>query len=360
LKKILILFSLCLVPLLLNPAFAYSHNSLSGTHLIGESATIFLDIKFGEDTIKQLLTRSIVVNHIDDITLIFYGDEISLSDPKLRVVGDGSHFRISSIPDGIIMYGHKNMDLENYKINIYIATNQGLTKFTVSTAFKLPDDKVLESEPIKEKAPYIPDLIMSSSHDFRTYWKDTFNIDIQAYDARINPSATGFEGRIDGVDVKVLLSLDNVPFATLSGVTANNGEWNGEYFIKENISAPGEYVVDVIVSYLGETVSKSSTMFVIAATTGGGTSNHSPIANAGPDQLTASSPVDLDGSGSSDPDGDTITYSWVKISGIDGTISDSTLESPTFTTGNTGEVVFELTVSDGRKSSTDSVTITVI
>lgn len=67
------------------------------------------------------------------------------------------------------MYGHKNMDLENYKINIYIATNQGLTKFTVSTAFKLPDDKVLESEPIEEKAPYIPDLIMSSSHDFKTY-----------------------------------------------------------------------------------------------------------------------------------------------------------------------------------------------
>lgn len=83
-----------LIPLLLNPAFAYSHNSLSGTQLIGESATISLDIKFGEDTIKQLLTRSIVVNHLEDITLTFYGDELLLSEPELKVTSTGNHFRI--------------------------------------------------------------------------------------------------------------------------------------------------------------------------------------------------------------------------------------------------------------------------
>ncbi|MEK0366299.1 MAG: hypothetical protein QQN45_00005, partial [Nitrosopumilus sp.] len=93
-------------------------------------------------------------------------------------------------------------------------------------------------------------------------------------DGRINsnPQASSFEDRIDGVDVIVLLSLDDVPFATLSGVTANNGYWAGEYFFQDN-SFPGEYVVDVIISYLGETVSKTSTMFVIGETTASDGSN---------------------------------------------------------------------------------------
>jgi len=113
--------------------------------------------------------------------------------------------------------------------------------------------------------------MMTSSHDFKTYWRDTFNIDVQAFDGRINsnPTSSSFEGRIDGVDVKVLLSLDNVPFATLLGVTANSGHWAGEYYFQDN-SFPGEYVIDVIVSYLGETVSKTSSMFIIGTVGGSG------------------------------------------------------------------------------------------
>jgi len=158
----------------------------------------------------------------------------------------------------------------------------------------------------------------------------------------------------------VLLSLDNIQVATLSGVT-ENGEWTGGHFFAENISTPGEYIVDVIVSYLGETVSKSSSMFIIGTTTSGDATNHAPTADAGVDQAVAlNAGVTLDGSGSSDPDGDTITYSWVQTSGTTITLSDSTAESPTFTAPGAGTViVLELTVSDNNKSVTDSVTITV-
>jgi len=89
------------------------------------------------------------------------------------------------------------------------------------------------------------------------------------YDSNINsnPDVYPFEGKLDGVDINVILSLDNEQIATLNGIT-EYGQWTGEYFVKENLSTPGEYVVDVVASYLGETVSKSSSMFVLGTVSG--------------------------------------------------------------------------------------------
>jgi len=353
---------LCLIPLLLNPA--YADNSLQNTSLNGQSAVMTLDFEFGQDEVKVMRTKIITNPTLDSLTMTFYGDVIDLSDSRLKVYDNGKLFSVANVELGIIMYARYQEELDNYTINVYLATNDGLKKWVVTTAFELPEDKVIETE-TKEKSQYIPDLIMSSSHDFKTYWKDTFNIDVQAYDARINsnPEQYPFEGRIDGVDVKVLISLDGNEIATLSGVT-KNGEWIGEYFFKENISTPGVYIADIIITHLGQTVSKSSSFFVIGTVGGSDTvSNHRPVANAGGDQTTGS-PVILDGSGSSDPDGDPITFSWVQTSGIVGSLDDNTLESPTFTTGNTGVAVFELTVTDipqkgAVKLTKDSVTITV-
>jgi len=72
--------------------------------------------------------------------------------------------------------------------------------------------------------------------------------------------------------------------------------------------------------------------------------------------------VTLDGSGSFDVD-DPITFSWVFTSRPNtstATLTDSTTSSPTFTPDLVGDYVVQLTVSDGRKTSSDSVTITVI
>ena len=341
----------------------YGYNSLENTELHGESATISLDIEFGRDTVKQLHTRSIIISHLDNITLTFYGDEIPLSEPELKVTSSGNHFRISSLPEGIIMYGHKDMDVGNYNINVYVGMDKGLVKFPVSTSAQLDDDKVIETEPIKEKPQYVPDLKITSSHDVRTYWKQDFNIDVQAFDGRINsdPKSSDFNGRIDGVDVKVLLSIDDEQVATLSGVTANNGEWNGGYFFEENISAPGEYVVDVIVSYLGETVSKSSSMFVIGTTTTkGGSSNQAPNANAGADDnLVHPDTLVLNGLGSGDPNGDTLTYSWSIQSGL-GSLSNAGTATPTYTSAGATTAIIVLTVTDTKgESDTDTVEITV-
>jgi len=88
--------------------------------------------------------------------------------------------------------------------------------------------------------------------------------------------------------------------------------------------------------------------------------NVAPVADAGPDQtVPVETLVTLDGSGSFDSDGDTLTYAWAQTGGPEAGLSDEGAVQPTFTAATVGELIFELTVSDGTESDTDSVTITV-
>ena len=93
-----------------------------------------------------------------------------------------------------------------------------------------------------------------------------------------------------------------------------------------------------------------------------GAFNRAPTAYAGQDQMVApGASVALDASGSTDPDRDTLTYSWTKVSGPTVTLSSATAVSPTFTApSSVTTLTYRVMVSDGRGGSdTDDVTISV-
>jgi hypothetical protein len=136
--------------------------------------------------------------------------------------------------------------------------------------------------------------------------------------------------------------------ATLSGTTSVNPTFTAD--------RAGNYVVSLVVND-GTANSNASNVTISAAT-----SNIAPTANAGSAQnVVVGSTVTLNGSGSSDANGDPITYGWSfvsKPSSSSAALANATTVNPTFVPDVSGTYVVRLIVSDGSLSSA-ATTVTV-
>jgi hypothetical protein len=96
---------------------------------------------------------------------------------------------------------------------------------------------------------------------------------------------------------------------------------------------------------------------------GNDSANAAPIANAGSAQsVSVGSTVTLDGSASTDADGDALTYAWTltgKPEGSAATLSSATAQAPTFTPDLAGSYVAKLVVNDGKVSSSNTAAATI-
>ncbi|MBM3960502.1 MAG: hypothetical protein FJ306_01155 [Planctomycetes bacterium] len=88
-----------------------------------------------------------------------------------------------------------------------------------------------------------------------------------------------------------------------------------------------------------------------------------PLADAGSDRTAGvNEAIQLDATGSSDPDGRALTYRWIQIGGPIVTLDNPLTARPTFTTRDTdhdAQYTFEVVVSDGFTCHGDSVSIFV-
>ncbi len=122
------------------------------------------------------------------------------------------------------------------------------------------------------------------------------------------------------------------------------------------VDAAGNYVLQLVVTDIYGWSSQADTVTI-------STTNSAPVVDAGEDQSVTliGSIIQLDGSQSFDPDGDTITYHWQFVRtppGSAATLSDPSNSKPTFTVDMYGTYEVQLVVTDPWvPSSPDTVTV---
>lgn len=120
------------------------------------------------------------------------------------------------------------------------------------------------------------------------------------------------------------------------------------------LDRPGDYIVQLVVND-GKFDSAVDTVQI-------STGNSAPVANAGSDQTAVvTNTVTLDGSGSTDVDGNPLTFQWSfqsRPGGSAAVLSDPTAVNPSFSLDQPGNYIVELIVNDGLiDSAPDTVTI---
>jgi hypothetical protein len=152
---------------------------------------------------------------------------------------------------------------------------------------------------------------------------------------------------VDGDPLTYLWSLVSRP----SGSTAELSNLRSvrSSFVAD---APGTFVAQLIVNDgIADSVPATVTVAVAGA-------NTPPVANAGPNQsANVGAVVQLNGSGSTDVDGDPLTYRWSLITlpaGSNAALSNPRAVNPTFTADVAGIYVAQLIVNDGTVDSPPS------
>ena len=154
---------------------------------------------------------------------------------------------------------------------------------------------------------------------------------------------------IDGDSLAYAWALTSMPAgsnATLSDSTAVKPRFVADF--------PGSYVAELVVND-GEFDSPASSVVI-------DTSNSTPVASAGADQsVTVGDRVTLDGSASSDVDGDLLEYQWSitnKPASSNAQLFDALDVAPSFDADESGRYEIALIVYDGMADSDpDTVTI---
>jgi PKD repeat protein len=153
----------------------------------------------------------------------------------------------------------------------------------------------------------------------------------------------------------VALSVDGSQ-ADAESVTLDGGESDEVSFA---VDTTGLSVGDHDVTLSTDDDSASATLDVTTAEP----ENQPPTADAGDDQTVGENDsVALDATGSSDADGDNLSYDWTQTGGTDVTLSDASSETPSFTAPDVDAdetLTFEVEVSDGAATDTDTVAVTV-
>ncbi len=305
----------------------------------------------GEYTAELVVNDGNVSSEVDTVTVV----SATLNSDPVADAGDDFSVKANTVVtlDGTLS-SDADGDLINYQWAL-TSTPAGSMAELNNISLATPTF-VADVEGTYEAELIVDDGSVNSSAD---------TVTIVAVEANAAPIASA--GLEQSVNVGASVALDgsasvdvdgdpiNYEWAIISAPATSTATLDSTTTVDPSFTADveGSYTIQLIVND-GSIKSEADTVTVIAAS-----ANAKPVANAGLDaRVTAGTSVTLDGTGSFDADGDTLTYQWTFVSQPSGSaaaFADATVATPSFTADVEGSYVIALVVDDGTEASIEDI-----
>ncbi len=299
------------------------------------------------------------------------GAQVTVSTGKVRPVADAGLNRLAPVGSTIGLDGARSFDADGSAIS-YSWT---LVQKPYGSKSALSNPKTVRpSLKLDQPGSYVAELIVTAANGLvsppaRVGLSTRESLAGRASAGPAQAIARGATARIDadgtylpsGAPTLATWSLISAPAGSKAALRLAN---DARQTLQPDVA--GDYVVQMLIGGAADCgdsddfddLRQSSQRFARFATVLVSTGNVPPRAVAGPDQLIAAgSLVSLDGSRSTDVNGDLLTYTWALISRPAGSVAaldNPNAVRPKFTADIAGTYVAELIVFDGRAASKPS------
>jgi PKD repeat protein len=187
-----------------------------------------------------------------------------------------------------------------------------------------------------------------------------FELVARAGIANSGEAAQGVSARLTSSTPTVTVLDGSVTFGTVGAVTLQRPIISADTF-KLRVTTPRKPTLQNILQFAQTAL--NSLAWTIECS--GCSLNRAPLADAGPNKSSyVATPTVLSGAGSSDPDGNALTYRWSLVSRPHGSVaalSDANAVDVTLTPDIEGDFIVQLIVNDGAlDSSPSTVTVTTV
>jgi len=247
-----LLFLIVLVP---NSVFGIA--DIENKDIIAESkdGEIVLSLKFGENQYSRF---DRIIPTLQSGLLVLGDIIMEIQDARTKIMGNS--FVVHS--ENILIYAN-GIGNEHYLINSYLLGSNQLDPIRLETIPTLED-----ANGIKEDTKPI-EMIVLVRQNFKTFWKENYNIAIKVFDKDINQNPQFHQsfGAVNQAEIVVTLKeLNGERSVKLTGQTNSKGFWNGSLFVNQNIIPGGKYIVEVDVTYLDSNNFQKFETFVVSDT----------------------------------------------------------------------------------------------
>jgi len=258
------LFLLPLFLLVLVPHSVFGVVDIENKNIIAESkdGEIFLSLEFGENQYSRF---DKIIPTLKSGLLVIGDSIVEIENARTKIMGNS--FVVHS--ENILIYA-KGLGNGDYLINSYLLGSNQLNPIRLVT---VPTQDITTE--IEDNSLPI-EMIVLVQQDIRTFWNDTYDIEIKVFDKAINSNPRFYQslGAIDQAEVEVILKdIDGEKLTQLTGQTNSKGFWDGDYFVFQNLVSGGTYSVEVNITYLESNNFQKFETFIISDTRDAKSSN---------------------------------------------------------------------------------------